>query len=76
MHPLLKEISEKIKNRRLELGLTQEQVAKYAGISQRNYQRIENSQSSPNINSLIIICDALKMELSELFVNSKEYNQE
>uniref|UniRef100_A0A9X8VBF7 XRE family transcriptional regulator n=1 Tax=Serratia marcescens TaxID=615 RepID=A0A9X8VBF7_SERMA len=52
------DISVRLKTRRIELGLTQQQLASLAGIKQQTVQRIE-SGGSQNPRHLLEISDAL-----------------
>lgn len=62
-----------LKEHRLRVGLTQVQVAKKAGITERGYQRYEadeksNQYSEPSIKVAIRIADALGVQdLRELW---------
>lgn len=62
-----------LKERRLRIGLTQVQVAKKAGISERGYQRYEADEKGdqyrePSVKVAIRIADALGVQdLRELW---------
>lgn len=62
-----------LKERRLRIGLTQVQVAKKAGITERGYQRYEADEQSsqysePSVKVAIRIADALGVQdLRELW---------
>jgi len=60
-------ISGTITKLRLLAGLTQEQLAKKAGLNQSAIARIENDESIPRIDTYIKICNALdyKIEIVE-----------
>lgn len=56
-----------LKEQRLRIGLTQVQVAKKAGITERGYQRYEADEKSsqysePSIKTAIKIADALGVQ--------------
>jgi transcriptional regulator with XRE-family HTH domain len=51
---------------REELGLTQVEVAKRAGITANSYARLERGESMPKSESLLAIISALKLDPSEV----------
>lgn len=57
-----KETGKKLKNLRLELGLTQAEVAKRAGIHVNFYARIERGEENPSYDTLEAIAKALKVK--------------
>lgn len=61
--------NKKLKNARTQMNLTQSQVAKACGITLRQYQRLENAESSLNLTSFFVgvaICDLLKIDVHDL----------
>lgn len=60
-----------LKQSRLASGKTQAQIAKEAGISERNYQNYEHGRVEPGVRTAIRIADALGVEVKELFGASK-----
>lgn len=52
----------KLKNKRIERGLTQPQLAKKSGITLRAYQYIEKDDRSPRADTAILIAEALKIK--------------
>lgn len=54
-----KEIGERIKNRRIELGLTQTDIKNTTGISSGNMSDIEHGNRFPSIPTLIQLCSIL-----------------
>ncbi len=54
-------VAENLKTRREELGLTQQQVAEAAEITQAQYSRIEAGKSSPTLATLARIASALRI---------------
>lgn len=59
-----------LRNRRLELGLTQQQVADKAKIQLRQYQRVESGERhirSASIRMALAICAVLKINPYEFF---------
>lgn len=59
-------IGEKIKGARLAAGISQNQLAKRAGISQAGLSAIESTTKSPSVDTLERIANALKIPLQEL----------
>jgi transcriptional regulator with XRE-family HTH domain len=60
------DISEVIKLRRSELGLSQTQLAKEAGISLRQLARYEAGEQQPVLSAAIALADALRISLAQL----------
>jgi len=59
-----------LKNRREELGLTQQQVADIAKIQLRQYQRLESGERSmygASFRIAMSVCDALKLDPYRFF---------
>ena len=59
-------IGKGIKNARLEVGLTQSEVAKKAKISTNHYARIERGEINPSIETLEAILEVLKIKSSKI----------
>ncbi|MBR5970089.1 MAG: helix-turn-helix transcriptional regulator [Lachnospiraceae bacterium] len=59
-------ITSQLKRRRLQLRLTQAEVAAQAGIKQANYSRMESGRQTPNLETLLTVLDVLglKVELN------------
>lgn len=57
----------KLKTQRKTAQLTQEAVAKRAGISYRAYQNYESGDRVPNVYAALKIADALNSTVEELF---------
>lgn len=64
----MEKIGHKIKTTRKELGLTQSQLAGFAGVSLRSLKEIESGRSNPTIEQLSKILDimGLKIELTTI----------
>ncbi len=58
---------EDLKQRRLQLGLTQMQVAEGAGITERAYRYIESGARTPNVLVAKAIAKALKTSVEKIF---------
>jgi len=59
-------VGARLRGLRLERNLTQETVALRAGMDRASYVRIEQGQSSPLLDTLILIADAIGVPLAEL----------
>ena len=57
----------KLKTMRKAINLTQEALAKRAGISYRAYQNYESGGRVPNVYAALKIADALDSSVEELF---------
>lgn len=62
-----KEIGERIKKRRRELGITQEKLAETLNVTYQQVQRYENGTNSLNLENVQIIADALSVPVSYFF---------
>lgn len=59
-------VSARLKALRLERELTQDTLAKKAGLERKTVNRIENGHFSPNLSTLIRVCRVLKVKPSEV----------
>jgi transcriptional regulator with XRE-family HTH domain len=64
---LIQSVGEKIRNRRLEINLSQEILCYDANIPRNQVGRIERGEINTTIVTLHKICKALKMDIRELF---------
>ncbi len=64
------EISEVIRRRRAELGISQADLSAAAGVDARQIRRYEAGQSQPLFSVAVAIAGALGISLSELAPNS------
>ena len=64
---LIQSVGEKIRNRRLEINLSQEILCYDANIPRNQVGRIERGEINTTIVTLHKICKALKMDIKELF---------
>ena len=64
------EIGEKIKRRRVSLGLTQEELAARVELSKGFISQVERDLTSPSIATLTDILEALGMSLADFFSES------
>lgn len=60
------EVSENIRNRRKDIGLTQVQLASAAQLGENTIQRIESGQAQANIESLFRLAKALGVTPNDL----------
>ena len=60
------EIGQKLKQTRLDFGLTQETVAERVGVSRQTVSNWENNRSYPDIASLLALSDLYSLTLDEL----------
>lgn len=58
---------ELIRNRRIEKGLTEIQVAQFAGITQGAYSHIESGRRNPSIKVAKRLAKVLEMDWTEFF---------
>lgn len=59
-------IGRKINETRKSKGLTQEELAELSKVNLRTIQRIENNESEPRGKTLMLICEALDINLEDL----------
>lgn len=57
-----------VRNRRKELGLTQQQLADLIGISQNSISSIETGQYKPTAYTAALLCKALECSFEDLFM--------
>lgn len=67
----LKKIALNIKKIRKEKNLTQVDLAYACGFEKQNMQRIESGKTSPTLKTLLIISEALEVDIKDLMVSSK-----
>lgn len=65
-------LGQQISESRKAKGLTQEELAELAKVNLRTIQRIENSESEPRGKTLILICDALEINVEDLLQSNKQ----
>jgi len=54
-----------LRKRRQAAGLSQEDLGFKAGITMRYVSVLENNKRQPTISTMIVICDALELSLTE-----------
>lgn len=68
---LLHLIAERIRTRRKEMGLSQEQLAERAGLSHNYLARLELAWNSPSLSTLISLASALGVHISDLLATEE-----
>lgn len=63
---LLSILAKKIKSRRLELNLSQEDLAEKCDFDRTYISLLERSKRNPSYLSLIKLCDGLEIDIKEL----------
>lgn len=63
---------QRLSERRKELGITQEKIAKIMGISTRTYIRYENKDSPPPLSVAVLLSYLLEFSLDDLWNLSKD----
>jgi transcriptional regulator with XRE-family HTH domain len=74
---LLELLSSQLKERRLELNLTEEYVSKEVGISVKNLKLLEQGSFSPKLKTLNKLCNILNYSIEDLLKNveTREFEQ-
>lgn len=62
----------KMKIARLQIGLTQEDLAKKVGVTRQTISLIENAKYNPSLNLCLEICYTLDKTLDDLFWKDEE----
>ncbi len=57
-----------IRNRRKELGLSQEELAKKCGVSRQTVNAIENNKYDPTLALAFSLAKELQLTIDELFI--------
>ncbi len=66
MHPTRRRLSVRLKALRIKRGMTQEALAKKAGISRGYLLRLEAGRQDPSLSTLTSLAKALKVKVGEL----------
>jgi transcriptional regulator with XRE-family HTH domain len=72
---LYKEIGKRLKKRRLELTLTQEQLAEASDVLRTSITNLEAGRQKTPLHVLYELCAVLKIEIAELLPNRLEVSQ-
>lgn len=70
----MNKIGNKINDARKRKGLTQEELAEASKVNLRTIQRIENNENEPRGKTLLLICNALNINIENLLGSKKENN--
>lgn len=62
----LKQLAERIKNRRIEMGLTQKELAEKLGTNHTFVTRMETGLQDNRISTLLKVAEALEIEIEKL----------
>lgn len=68
-------LGKNIKNRREEIGLTQQELAEKVNVDRSMISKLEKNKTLPSISTLESLAQALKMSISELIEEKKEDNK-
>lgn len=68
----LKFMANRIKERRIELSFTQEQIAELIELSYSSYTKIENAFQTPSLDTIIAISKILDISLDYLIFGNEE----
>ena len=66
---LLRRVGKNLRARRLELQVSQEELAAMAGLDRTYVSQLERGIGNPSLRTLSLLATALKMELSELLAS-------
>ena len=66
------DIGDRIKNRRLKLGLTQEELAARTELSKGFISQLERNLTSPSIATLMDILEVLGVDISDFFARDED----
>ena len=66
----------KMKFRRIELDMSQADLAKQAGVTRQTISMIEAGDFNPSLKLCLAICRALKTTLNDLFWEEEEHENE
>lgn len=60
-----------IRERRKQLGLSQDELAKKCGVSRQTINAIENNKYDPSLALAFALADELMLKVDELFIRDK-----
>ena len=60
-----------IRERRKQLGLSQDELAKKCGVSRQTINAIENNKYDPSLGLAFALADELMLRVDELFIRDK-----
>jgi len=56
-------MNETIKLRRIQLGLTQQELSELSGVSQQLISQIENGKAQPSLRTITKLAEVLKLDI-------------
>ena len=71
---LLQELGQRIKNRRIELGMSQDELASVSGVQRSQISNIESGKVDVQISTIEKLAKSLNIVIPDLFKNTKKYN--
>ena len=60
-------LKNRLKEERINFGISQKELAKFVGVSRQTINSIENEQFYPTTKLSLIICEVLKKRVEEIF---------
>ena len=60
-------LKNRLKEERINFGISQKELAKFVGVSRQTIKSIENEQFYPTTKLSLIICEVLKKRVEEIF---------
>lgn len=60
-------LKNRLKEERINFGISQKELAKLVGVSRQTINSIENEQFYPTTKLSLIICEVLKKRVEEIF---------
>lgn len=67
METKTKKVAKRLKQYRLDAGMSQQEVADFAGIDRKTVNRIENFHFMPNIDTFLRLTTALAVKPADIF---------
>ena len=61
-----KKVSKRLKARRSEMNISQNELARKSGLERKTINRFENGHFSPSLRTLFILCSTMKIKPSEI----------
>lgn len=61
-----KKVQKRIKAKRSQMNMSQEELARRSGLDRKTVNRIERGHYSPSLESLFMLCSALKIKPSDI----------
>lgn len=61
-----KKVANRLYEQRMSMGLSQDALARKAGLDRKTVNRIENHHFSPNMDTLFRLCNVLRVKAEDL----------